>query len=109
MGVAVWLGWVLYAQRRVRQTPSAYLSAQPGLQDILPYVSRHLRWLNSYLLLGFVFLIFAMTHARTWGSRVLVYAFDASDGTVSLAAGHDVTIGGGARHLQTTPRELWYP
>jgi len=31
--------------------------------------------------------------------RVLVYAFDASDGTVSLAAGHDVTIGGGARHL----------
>ena len=75
MGIAVWLGWVLYAQRRVEQTPSAYLSAQPGLQDILPYVSRHLRWLNSYLLLGFVFLIFAMTHARTWGSRVLVYAF----------------------------------
>lgn len=31
--------------------------------------------------------------------RVLVYAFDATDGTISLVGGHDVTIGGGARHL----------
>ncbi len=31
--------------------------------------------------------------------RVLVYAFDAIEGTISLVGGHNVTIGGGARHL----------
>ena len=31
--------------------------------------------------------------------RVLVYSFDAMKGTISLVGGHNVTIGGGARHL----------
>ena len=45
-----------------------------------------------------------MTFACEKGTdRVLVYAFDASDGTIALAGGHDVTVGGGARHFAIHP------
>ena len=75
VGIALWLGWVLYAQRRVELTPSAYLSTQPGMQDIVPDITRILRWIKCYLLLGFVFLIFSMAQRLTFVSRLLVHGF----------------------------------
>ena len=75
IGLSLWTGWILYAQSRLQTHMPLNMASTPGLDDMFNDANLYMRWIQCYLLLGFVFIVYSMTHARTRGSSAFLYAF----------------------------------
>ena len=75
VGLSLWTGWILYAQSRLQTHMPLNMASKPGLDDMFNDANLYMRWIQCYLLLGFVFIVYSMTHARTRGSSAFLYAF----------------------------------
>ena len=73
--LALWVGWVHTTTQRLRLSMMVQMVEQPAYQSTFSHLARRMQWLQFYVLVGFIAIVYALTHLRMMGDTLLLYVF----------------------------------